>query len=684
MANVLPRDLDAAASVPADAAVIVDNGVTVEKATPAQIVEVGRPQADQATAEAGVDNAMSMSPLRTRQAIIALSPLISGNVAATLADLKTYAVSANTVLYDSATFKWTLGDYSGQADDVNIIKADSTALSVGAWLRQSADKITTETGSTAQEALAPHSTGTSANPYPVEYRLGRDHAPHPFEYITNSATQAGIIAGTTTTDVSSELQAMLDGWTTTDGKAGIEDFPVGVFALGSRLLFPNWISWRGQGRGTQLKLLPDHTGPIAFEFNSDPTQNTKLSSVTVTNQGSGYASPPAVVFAGGGSNIGKVMPTATAVLGTGGDAGKVVSISVDTQGAFLDTAPTISFTGGGGSAAAATANMTTPSARFNNRLIGFDINCNNAAAVDRAIYAPSWNEKCGLYDVLMRNVPFIALEADEFHGGSSGWSIEHCEFMFAATAIKGFRLAGKGRTGTLISNRPQIKMNNVSIVGGAAPAFDATDGFVAIENDNVHLQLGGAVHIEKAWAAVTVANKATLSGFGLTGSNDGGRVKELVVRGSDHTGQIDIGDTYPGSASGARSLLDLKAGMALTSAVGGRIQVPSLPGAAWATGHFTMTGTAIDASPALQGLSGITRISTGYFEATHSDAFAGGTSNPNYYVGGEISDATACYLVQEPSERTSTTFRFKVYRHSDNTLFDPASVSVSVYRKPGL
>lgn len=38
-------------------------------------------------------------------------------------------------------FNWTLGDYTGQADDVNIIKADSTALSVGAWVRQGAAGI---------------------------------------------------------------------------------------------------------------------------------------------------------------------------------------------------------------------------------------------------------------------------------------------------------------------------------------------------------------------------------------------------------------------------------------------------------------------------------------------------------------------------------------------------------------
>lgn len=80
-------------------------------------------------------------------------------------------------------------------------------------------------------------------------------------------------------------------------------------------------------------------------------------SITVTNQGSGYSSAPTVVFAGGGSDAGKVLPTATAVLGTGPDAGKVVAVTITTRGSNLTAAPTISFTGGSGTGAAATATL---------------------------------------------------------------------------------------------------------------------------------------------------------------------------------------------------------------------------------------------------------------------------------------------------------------------------------------
>lgn len=69
MANIRPNDLPTAGSVPADAAIMIDNGVSVEKATPLQVTDAARPLASQADAEAGADNVKIMSSLRVKQAI---------------------------------------------------------------------------------------------------------------------------------------------------------------------------------------------------------------------------------------------------------------------------------------------------------------------------------------------------------------------------------------------------------------------------------------------------------------------------------------------------------------------------------------------------------------------------------------------------------------------------------------
>ncbi len=62
----------------------------------------------------------------------------SNNTRLTLALLKAAAITDRTSLYDGSLWTWTEGDFTGQADDVNIVKADSTALTVGAWVRQRA------------------------------------------------------------------------------------------------------------------------------------------------------------------------------------------------------------------------------------------------------------------------------------------------------------------------------------------------------------------------------------------------------------------------------------------------------------------------------------------------------------------------------------------------------------------
>lgn len=81
-------------------------------------------------------------------------PGSAGNVAATLAQLKAVAITADTFLYDGAPFRWTVGNFMGQADDTNIVQANGTPLSTGAWIRQGADKVAATGGGTVSDALA--------------------------------------------------------------------------------------------------------------------------------------------------------------------------------------------------------------------------------------------------------------------------------------------------------------------------------------------------------------------------------------------------------------------------------------------------------------------------------------------------------------------------------------------------
>lgn len=461
---------------------------------------------------------------------------------------------------------------------------------------------------TALQGKAPVSTKSSAANsalYPVDMRLGTDAQPHPFEYITNNAVRNAIRAGTSTTDVSAELQQMLNDWKPDLGKAGIIDFPIGRYALGAPLQFPSWVGWRGFGRGTQLYALPGHTGPYMFQFDSDPAK----------------------------------------VIGS-------------------------------------------PVAYFNSFLQGFDINANAVAAITWVVYAPSWNEKCGLRDVMARSVENGFLLIDEWHGGSSGFVMDNVEIFTTANAHTNNRIAislvGKTRAGALIGNKPIVTMTGVTIAGATA-GVDGQPGMTMIKVDNVDLDVQGSMHFERALQGILVKNNGNLRGGTLSGSDAGGRVCDLVVRDSDHTGQIDIAVSL--GTGTLRALRDYKAGapgnVVITAPVGGQLTVPSLPGQAIADGVFAVGGGAITSST-LRGCSGVVRSAAGYYQVTLSDNMPGGASNDNYYVVAEAHDDAACYVNARRSERTAGTFFLRAQGEANDALADPVQVTFRVYRKPGL
>lgn len=66
---IKPRELPAAIDVFADDAIMTDDGITVSKATPVQIVNAGAPVPTQAEAIAGIDNTKRMTPLATKQVL---------------------------------------------------------------------------------------------------------------------------------------------------------------------------------------------------------------------------------------------------------------------------------------------------------------------------------------------------------------------------------------------------------------------------------------------------------------------------------------------------------------------------------------------------------------------------------------------------------------------------------------
>lgn len=107
-------------------------------------------------------------------------------------------------------------------------------------------------------------------------------------------------------------------------------------------------------------VIPDYADTVAVSGTTSITGGIKTYSedgffekvawIEITNGGSGYTSAPTVSFSGGGGSG----AAATAYVGTGG---AITAILVTNHGSGYTSAPTVSFSGGGGSGATATATV---------------------------------------------------------------------------------------------------------------------------------------------------------------------------------------------------------------------------------------------------------------------------------------------------------------------------------------
>jgi len=116
MATIRPIALPAAGSVNPAAAIIIDDGSVVEKATPLQIIDAAIPLASQADAEAGSNNVKRMTPLRVAQAIDALG--LSAELVAQTTDFGTETVGIGSGALDARLTIQTNTAFTGNAQHI--------------------------------------------------------------------------------------------------------------------------------------------------------------------------------------------------------------------------------------------------------------------------------------------------------------------------------------------------------------------------------------------------------------------------------------------------------------------------------------------------------------------------------------------------------------------------------------
>jgi uncharacterized protein len=101
--------------------------------------------------------------------------------------------------------------------------------------------------------------------------------------------------------------------------------------------------WALPEAGPELGVIPRLIGVPGYTSQ----QESGLATLNLLTGGSAMTVAPTISFTGGGSDPGKVLPTAEAVLGTGVDSDKVVALNILTPGSLLSGAITVVFSGGG-------------------------------------------------------------------------------------------------------------------------------------------------------------------------------------------------------------------------------------------------------------------------------------------------------------------------------------------------
>ncbi|WEK42994.1 MAG: hypothetical protein P0Y64_16875 [Candidatus Sphingomonas colombiensis] len=187
----------------------------------------------------------------------------SNNTRTSLAQLKAAATTDLTSLYDGSLWTWTPGDFTSQADDVNIVKANSTPLTMGAWVRNS-PRRTDLAAPTGSSLIGSKNTGTGSITRsmqdvvrdlplnPRDYGAIGDGYYHPLSerFGTLAAAQALYPFATALTQSLdwTGIQAALNEAGRDVNRRGAVRLPLGYFIPSDSLKIPNFVTFEGESR----------------------------------------------------------------------------------------------------------------------------------------------------------------------------------------------------------------------------------------------------------------------------------------------------------------------------------------------------------------------------------------------------------------------------------------------------
>lgn len=310
------------------------------------------------------------------------------------------------------------------------------------------------------------------------------------------------------------------------------------------------------------------------------------------------------------------------------------------------------------------------------RLEDLALNCNENTVITRVVYAPAWQESCGLRDVMFEKFRCHGVYIDNGYGGSVGAIFKQIQF-FPSSSIA----ANKSAIYVDIpysSGVFNLLLEEVSFAGWLSTGLPGVDLTGVFAKGRVRIQCRG-VHVESFDYGVTLDTDASL--YGLLGATGNNTVNSVVACNSTWTGEIDCPTINKGGAtylvrSFAAGITNIYRDV---EPVFKRVVYPHTPSEIMAYCRNTAAGGTLDSTAF--GFSSITRTGAGQYTinfnaakflpnggtAYRTKVEIGSTVGRTYYVAGQTASSLSL-----------------VFKDLSNVAADCDFFDVFIYGRPGL
>jgi hypothetical protein len=250
----------------------------------------------------------------------------------------------------------------------------------------------------------------------------------------------------------------------------------------------------------------------------------------------------------------------------------------------------------------------------------------------RTVYAPAWQQNCGLRDCFVTGFKETGLLVDSGYGGSVGWEIENTLFYYNVDSAKNtVKCINVDTEGSYSVGWMNVTLNNVQFESGATSLDDITNQTGISVKGRVKLSVN-AVHMEGIAYGIVLDTDACLYGQVISAGGNSS-VREIIQCKNTWAGKIDVSGA---TKAGAQYLLTSYVSGAAqlyrdVEPIFGRIIYPNSPSEVLALCRNTSANPAI-LDAASQGFSAITRTQQGTYDCVFDTSKFSPLNGAHYWV----------------------------------------------------